>query len=127
MVVEVLGEPNWYSTFLVNKKAKVETVSIYTYYCKECESFEKSVTIAAAERGHLKCLEYAHSKGAPLPDRAVNPTAKADHLDCLKYLRENNARCTFTTYNTAGPKCKQYLKDMGWVYKSKKSNQIIQL
>lgn len=48
----------------------------------------KEVGAAAAEGGHLACLQFLHEHGAPLGKTAIYAAVGGGHLACLQYLHE---------------------------------------
>ena len=54
-----------------------------------CHVERDSLCTQAAFRGHLRCLEFAHTLGFPLEKNACHyPTQNGD-LEVLKYAHEN--------------------------------------
>jgi len=46
-------------------------------------------TRAAAERGHLDCLKYAHENGCPWDLTCTKAAEKGGYDECLKYAHES--------------------------------------
>lgn len=54
--------------------------------------------VAAATNGHLNCLRYLHENNCPIDKRTSYYAVKNGHIDCLKYIFENNLEYdSFTT------------------------------
>ena len=57
------------------------------------------VTIAAASKGNLQCLAFAHMAGALISSQTSFCAARGGHLHCLKYLYQHN--CPWDTLSTS--------------------------
>jgi len=62
---------------------------------KGCE-WNSLICYNAAENGHIECLKYAHENGCKLTSSIFFITTKNGHFDCLKYAYENG--CQWNQY-----------------------------
>lgn len=59
------------------------------------------MTLIAAGKGHLGCLDYAIYNQFPIHTDACNAAAAGNHVGCLDLLKENNAVWTTDTTHAA--------------------------
>ena len=88
---------------------RMSTVVIGPWYSCTC--------IAAAEGGHLECLEYAHGLGCELNADTCRAAAEGGHLECLKYAHEQGCEWNADTCRAAAEgghlECLKYAHEQG--------------
>lgn len=88
--------------------------------CKWIMIASYAPTAIAADCGHLKCLKYLHSNGAPWDYKTPLYAAENGHLECLKYLHENGCpwdhRIVFFAKKNRHLEILEYLKKNGLKY-----------
>lgn len=69
----------------------------------------------AANHGHLECLRYLHENECPWPANICNDAANSGNLDCLKYTHENGGQIGPMTmsYAIGNIDCLRYLHGLG--------------
>lgn len=79
---------------VINNAARNGQLHILKFLCQKYSKGYKVLTCeSASEGGHIKCLQYLHSKGATFNGRCFVEAARGGHLDCIRYLYEND--CTW--------------------------------
>ena len=63
--------------------------------------WDESVCQAAADFGHLDCLQYLHESGCPWDEKTCEAAMRHGYLDCLKYAHENGCPWGEETYTEA--------------------------
>jgi hypothetical protein len=79
---------------------------------------EKCITCQyAAFYGHLECLKYLHQNNYPWDEWTFGSAAANGHLDCLKYLHENN--CPWNEYLCSYAAFNGHLDCLKYLHKNK--------
>ncbi|ATZ81178.1 ankyrin repeat domain-containing protein [Bodo saltans virus] len=107
------------NNFEFNDLYKNENGELYDFYknmlkitcfgkCKDCN--------AAAKKGHLGCLKYAHEKGCSWDKDTCKYAAQNGHLECLKYAHENG--CPWDEYTCTHAAQNGQLKCLKYAYEN---------
>jgi len=86
------------------------------YEEEKCELISQ-VIVAAAEHGHLDCLQYAHRQGCKWDVLVLTKSAYNGHLHCLQYALENGCNPLIPTIvialaaNGGQLECLKYLRE----------------
>jgi len=63
--------------------------------------WDESACEAAADSGHLDCLQYLHQNGCPWNEKTCEAAMRHGYLDCLTYAHENGCPWGEETYTEA--------------------------
>ncbi|ATZ81196.1 ankyrin repeat domain-containing protein [Bodo saltans virus] len=88
------------NNFEFNDSYKNENGKLYDFYENmlkiTCFGKCKDCTNAAS-KGHLECLKYLHENDCPWDEETCEYAASKGHLECLKYAHENGCPCDINT------------------------------
>ena len=118
--IEQLRRYNWSLTEHGNNLASVAAAhnqyDVLDYLCVSNCSMTGCAN-AAAERGHLNCLEYALLHGDSAFSNTITRAAAGGHLNCVKFLRAHGCAWEMSTSKAAAEgghlECLKYLHEQG--------------
>jgi hypothetical protein len=109
-------EFNW---LISNEATKIGNLNILKFLInKNIIFWSDTLFINVARNGHIECLKYLYENNCPTSVFAYAYAIKNGHLDCAKYLYKKNIKCDVQK-NNVHPNCKSFIIKKRLIYKMK--------